>query len=287
MNQVSTARSEKKSNVDVLSDLAPDMRRCIAYLLYYGDVTDDAFHLLVQQMRPFGVQVIVYPRRTSVHHLEERGDMGHFMGSGHGPSMDWAYITKGTGATVRQYQHVETPLVCLEMHAARMHCAGANAEVLTEQREAEHLAIDQASLAPFERGVFEVTDLDLNEFPPYQNDAFIQHVKDIGTFNHVRAPAGAATVAAHGRNVSWSEVEHPRLSKLHNQPGRALPNLVCPGNEWPAGTARSPPPEPALVFSRDSHRHTHEVASDVVAQTCECLLTLHRARSGSKMKPGC
>ena len=167
--------------------------------------------------------------------------MGHFMGPGDGPSLDRAYITKGTGATVRQYRHVVTPLACLETHAALMNCAGANAAVLTEQREAEHLAGDQASLAPFERGMFEGTDRDLNEVPPYQNDTFIEHVKDIATVDHVRAappaPAAAATVAARGRNVSWSEGEQPRLSKLHNQPGRALPNLDCPRNEWPAGTA--------------------------------------------------
>ena len=195
-------KKRQKSDVDVLSDLAPDMRRRIPYLLYYGDVTDDTFRLLVQQMRPFDAQVIVYPRRTSFHHLEERGVMGHFMGSGDDPSMDRVYITKGTGSTVRQYWHVVTPLVCLEMHAALMHCDVANAEVLTKQREAEQLAGDQASLAPFERGVFEVTDRDLNEVSPYQNDAFIQHVKDTATVDHVRtappAPAGAATVAARG-----------------------------------------------------------------------------------------
>ena len=121
-------KKRQKSDVDVLSDLAPDMRRCISYLLYYDDVTDDTFRLLVQQTRPFGVQVIVCPRRTLFHHLEERGVMGHFMGPGDGPSMDRVYITKGTGATVRQYRHVVTPLVCLEMHAALMYCAGANAD---------------------------------------------------------------------------------------------------------------------------------------------------------------
>ena len=46
-----------------------------------------------------------------------------------------------------------------------MHCAAHNAEV-----PIEHLSGDQARLAPFERGVFEVTDRDLNEVPPYQND---------------------------------------------------------------------------------------------------------------------
>ena len=160
-----------------------------------------------------------------------------------------------------------------------MHCAADNAEVLTQQRKAKHLSGDEARLAPFERGVFEVTDRDLNEVKPYQNNEFMQHVRGIATFDHVRAapsaPAGATTVATCGRNVSWSEGEHPRLSKQHNQPGRALRSLDRPYNECPAGTVRSPPPEPALVFSRDAHRHTPEVAADVVAQTYERLLTLH------------
>ena len=67
---------------------------------------------------------------------------------------------------------------------------------------------------------------------------------------------------------------HPNISKQHNQPGRALTTLDCPYKEWPAGTDQSPPPEPALLFSRDAHRHTPEVAAAVEAQTCERLLTL-------------
>ena len=34
----------------------------------------------------------------------------------------------------------------------------------------------------------------------------------------------------------------------------------------------------ACFASRDTHRHTPHVAADVVAQTCERLLTLHEAR---------
>ena len=150
--------------------------------------------------------------------------------------------------------------------------------MLTEQLEAGHLAGDKARLAPFERGLFEITDRDMNEVPPCQNDEFMQQVKGIATFDHVRAappaPAGATIVSARGRNVSWSEGEHPRLSKQHNLHGRALTSLDCPYNEWPSGTVQSPPPEPALVFSRDAHRHTPEVVADVLAQTCERLLTL-------------
>ena len=119
-----TSKERQYTDLNVLSRLAPDIRRCIPYLLYYGDVTDDTVCLLVQQMRPFGVQVIVNPRTASLHHVDERGLMGCFMGPGDGPSMDRVYITYPTGATVRQYRHVVTPLVRLEMHAALMHCSG-------------------------------------------------------------------------------------------------------------------------------------------------------------------
>ena len=158
-----TSKQRQYTDFEELTRLAPDVRRCIPYLLYYGDVSDYMFRLLVQQMCPFGVQVMVYPRRASLHHLEERGVIGYFMGHGDGPSMDRVYITKGTGATVRQYRHVVTPLVCLEMHAALMHCAADDSEILTEQLQAHHLAGDQARLAPFERGLFEITNRDMNE----------------------------------------------------------------------------------------------------------------------------
>ena len=58
-----------------------------------------------------------------------------------------------------------------------MHCAADNAEVLTEQLEAGNLKGDQVRLAPFEQGLFEITDRDINEVPPYQNDEFMQKVK--------------------------------------------------------------------------------------------------------------
>ena len=72
----------------------------------------------------------------------------------------------------------------------------------------------------------------------------------------------------------WTAGEHPKVSKQHNQPGRAVTAMDRPREDWPAGIVRSPPPEPALLFSRDAHRHTPEVAADVVAQTCERLLTM-------------
>ena len=81
-------------------------------------------------------------------------------------------------------------------------------------------------------------------------------------------------MSARGCNVSWSEGEHPWLSKQHNQLGGGLTSLDCPYNEWPAGTVWSPPPEPAPLFSRDAAGHTPEVAADIAAQTCERLLIL-------------
>ena len=82
-----TSKERQYTDLEELTQLTPDIQRCIPYLLYYGDVTDDTFRLLVQQMRPFGVQVIVYLRRASLQHLEKRGIMGYFMGLGDGPSM--------------------------------------------------------------------------------------------------------------------------------------------------------------------------------------------------------
>ena len=61
-----TSKERQYTDLEELTRLAPDIRQCIPYLLYYGDVTDDTFLLLVQQMRPFGVQVLVYPRRASL-----------------------------------------------------------------------------------------------------------------------------------------------------------------------------------------------------------------------------
>lgn len=207
--------------------------------MYYGDISDDTFCLLVKQMRPFGVKVIVYSHRTSLHHLESRGVAGYFMGPGDGPSMDRVYMRKGTGATVMQYRHVVTPLVWLEMHASLLH--RANLSILTESCAANHLAGDQAALPAYARGKFEVVERDMREVPPHQNACFIQQVKDIATFDRARA-APATPASATVLSADWSQGEHPRLSTLHNQPGRTPPRPDCPVAEWPEGTARSPPP---------------------------------------------
>ena len=173
------------------------------------------------------------------------------MGPGDGPSIDRVYITRNTGATVRQYRHVVTPLVCLEMHAALMHCSGLADVMLSERVEIEQLDGHQARLPRFERGEFTVADQDLNEVPPYQNDAFMSRVRDLATFEHMRAaqPAHerATTIMARGRDKAAGE--HPKVSKQHTQPGRALTAMDRPRQDWPTGTVRSPPPEPALLFS--------------------------------------
>ena len=271
-----TSKDRKYTDLEELTRLAPDIRRCIPYLLYYGDVTDDEFRLLVQHISPFGVQVIVYPCRASPQHLKERGLMGYFMGPGDGPSIDRVYITRDTGSTGRQYRHVVTPLVCLEMHAALMRVSGMANVMLSKQQELEQFEGDQASFPHFERGEFTVADRNLNEVPPYQNDAFMCRVRERAMFDTVRAaqPADKAATSIRAQGRDWAAGEHPGVSKLHNQPGRTLIATDRPREGWPAGTVRSPPPEPAMLFSRDAHRHNPEVAADVVAQTCERLLTM-------------
>ena len=87
-------------------------------------MSEEAFGLLVEQMRPFGVRVVAYPRRDDLKHLEARGVIGFFMGPGDGPSMDRVYVKSTTKSTVRQYRHVVTPRVCLEEYLGYPHLSG-------------------------------------------------------------------------------------------------------------------------------------------------------------------
>ena len=56
-------KKRKLADVTELEDQVSDFRRCVPYLLYYGDVSEEAFGLLVEQMRPFGVRVVAYPQK--------------------------------------------------------------------------------------------------------------------------------------------------------------------------------------------------------------------------------
>ena len=100
-----------------------------------------------------------------------------------------------------------------------MHCSGMADVMLSEQAEAsaEPLEGDQVRLPRFKRGEFTVADRDLNEVPPYQNDAFMSRVRDLAFFDTVRAaqPAdkGATSTRAQGRD--WAAGEHPGVSKQH------------------------------------------------------------------------
>ena len=221
-----TSKDRKYTDLEELTHLAPDIRRCIPYLLYYGDVTDETFRLLVQPMRPFGVQFIVYPRRASLQHLEERGLVGYFMGPGDVPSMDRVYIIRDTGSTVRQYRHVVTPLVCLEMYAALMHCTGMADVMLSEEAEAEQLHGDQVRLPRFARGEFTVADRDMTEVPLYRNDEFMSRVRELADFDSVRAaqPADKTATSIRAQGRDWAAGEVPELASCTtNLAGHLLP----------------------------------------------------------------
>ena len=64
-------------------------------------MSEEAFGLLVDQMRPFGVRFVACPRRDDLKHLEARGVIGFFVGLGDGPSMDRVYVKSTTKSTVR------------------------------------------------------------------------------------------------------------------------------------------------------------------------------------------
>ena len=90
-------------------------------------MSQEAFGLLVDQLRPFGVRVVAYPRRDDLKHLDSRGVIGFLMGTGDGPSMDWVYVKSTTKSTVRQYRHVVTARLCLEEYAMKLHCSELHA----------------------------------------------------------------------------------------------------------------------------------------------------------------
>ena len=191
-------------------------------------MSEEAFGLLVEQMRPFGVSVVAYPRRDDLKHLEARGVIGFFMGPGDGPSMDRVHVKSTTKSTVRQYRHVVTPRVCLEEYAMKLHCSELHT---ASDMSDEQVLADQEELPEFERGLFEVDARHPDEVLPYTDEPFMEHVKAIATFDTVRAvppDPTRQTVGKRGVNVQWQAGEYPPISERHNQPGTALHTVEHP-----------------------------------------------------------
>ena len=257
-----------------LEDQVSDFRRCVPDLVYYGDVSEEAFGLPVEQMRPFGVRVVAYTQRDDLKHLEARGVISFFMGPGDGPRMDRVCVKSTTKSTVRQYRHVVTPRVCVEEYAMKFQCSELHT---SSDMSDEHVLADQQEMPDFERGLFEVDARDPDEVLPYTDEPFIDREKAIAAFGTVRAvppDPTRRTVGKRGVNVQWQAGEHPTISERHNQPGTALHNVEHPREHWPEDAVKSPPYGPALLFARDATRSTPEVAAGVVAETCERMLSL-------------
>ena len=187
--------------------------------------------------------------------------------------MDRVCDTSTTKSTVRQYRHVVTPRFCLEEYAIKLHCS--ELDTAAEMSDETVLA-DQQKLPDFERGLFKVDDRDPDEVLPYTDEPFIEQVKAIATFDHVRAVPPNPTsrsVGKRGVNVQWHSGEHPTISKQHNQLDTGLHAVEHPREHWPPDVAKSPPYGPALLFARDAARSTLEVATGVVAEMSERLLS--------------
>ena len=80
-------RKGKLADVMELENQVSDVCHCVTYLLYYNDLSEEAFGLLIEEMRPFGIRVVAYPRRDDLKHLETCGadeglDEGVAPGSG-------------------------------------------------------------------------------------------------------------------------------------------------------------------------------------------------------------
>ena len=304
-------KKRKLADVTKLEDQVSDFRRCVPYLLYYGDVSEEAFGLLVEQMRHFGVRVVAYPRRDDLKHLEARGVIGFFMGPGDGPSMDRVYVKSTTKSTVRQYRHLVTPRVCLEEYAMKLDCSELHT---ASDMSDEQILADEQELPDFERGLFEVDARDPDEVLPYTDEPFMDRVRTIAarsrsslrgvvstgfsttlaallglvkgavaarrrkrdghdTVRAVPADPTRRTVGKRGVNVQWQAGEHLTISR-HNQPRIALHTVEHPREHRPEDAIKSPPYGPTLLFARDATRSTPEVAAGVVAETCERMLSL-------------
>ena len=147
-------------------------------------MSEEAFGLLVDQMRPFGVRFVAYPWRDNLKHLDAHGVIGFFMGPRDGPSMDQVYVKSTPKSPVRQYRHGVTPGVCLEEYAMKLGCSELHA---ASDVSDEQVLTDQQELPDCERGLFEVDAGDLDEVLPYTDEPFMEHVKAIATFDKVRA----------------------------------------------------------------------------------------------------
>ena len=168
------------------------------------------------------MRVVAYPRRDDLKHLEARGVICFFMGSGDGPSMDRVYVKSTTKSIVRQYQHVVTPRVCLEEYAMKLHCSEMQA---ASDISDEQVLAYQQELPDFEQGLFEVDSRDPDEVLRYTDEPFMGHVKAIATFDNGRAiplDPTKRSVDTRGVNVQRKAGEHPTISERHHQPGIAL-----------------------------------------------------------------
>ena len=69
-----------------------DVRQIVLYLLWFRNVSEDMFYLVVVQVKFFGCLMYVYVWREDFRYLDERGVFGFYMGLGVGFYMDRVYV---------------------------------------------------------------------------------------------------------------------------------------------------------------------------------------------------
>ena len=227
----------------------------IPYLVFYRDVTDEQFLQLVNQLKPWGVPVLVYHRRNNMRHLETRGQKGFYMGPGSGPSMDWVFLGTGGSKAVKQFRHVLAPPAYAQQHAMRMQLRHQHVQPELYDRADTEVAGD----------AFAVDERAADEALPYSDERFMEELQGIDLFDSFRAAPPDLTgeaVAVRGDNLPWECGKQPALGQRHDDMSQTLHT-----HRVRKRSADSPLHEPAVesavLISRQRHKSTPYMVYDV------------------------
>ena len=81
-------------------------RKIIPYFYFWADTTLERMQELIEQFRPWGIQVYAYPRNDHLQKLDARAYVGYWVGPGSGPSMQRIYDFSVVGGRIKILRQV-------------------------------------------------------------------------------------------------------------------------------------------------------------------------------------
>ena len=218
--------------------------------MFFHDVTDEHFQLLVSQLKPWGVSVLVYHRHVNMRDLDTRGQKGFYMGPG--PSMDRVFLGADRSRVLKQFRHVLVPPAYAQQHAMRMHLGHQQMQPEVYDRAETEAGGD----------AFAVDEREADEALPYLDEPFVEELRGIDLIDSVRAapldPTGEA-VAVRGDNLPWECGEHPALGKRHNDMSQTV-HTHRVRQRSADSPLHAPDVESAVLISRQRHKSTPDMA---------------------------